>query len=432
MRMLARGAIGLALTLGALLLAVTAGLSLREAREQRAAVAPRAPAERVYTVAVATLERVTATPEIAAYGQLRAWRTAQVSAPVGGRIAWLSPDWRDGARVRAGAEIARIDPADYSARVEDAEVALEEARADAAEARQSVRSAQVELDAARTQRDLRAASLERQKMLAGRGVASAAVVDDAELALSAAAQAAASREQALLTAELRIGRADLAVRRAGLTLAEAERRLAETVVRAPFDGLVTAAAAAVGDMAQANQPLGALIDPAALEAALRVSGPEFGRLLDAGGALIAAPVTIRLELGARVKEVTGALDRADATAGDGAGRLVFARLDVGADTALRSGDFVAARIAEPALSGVAVAPAAAVSEDGRILIVGPDDRLQEVVVSVLRREGDRVILADAPIGAVYVAARSPQLGPGLRVRPVGEGPAISAASERQG
>jgi len=37
-------------------------------------------------------------------------------------------------------------------------------------------------------------------------------------------------------------------------------------------------------------------------------------------------------------------------------------------------------------------------------------------VRILRRDGDSLIVADAPFGATYVTARAPQLGPGLKVR----------------
>jgi len=417
MRFVLRGLGGLTLLALGVALAALGALSLMRSIEGREAAAPRAAEERGVAVATAVLERVTAHPVIEAFGEIRSWRTLRVSAQASGRIVALAAQFRDGGRVRAGETLVGIDPADYAARVEDAEVALAEAQADAAEARQSVRSAEVELESAQTQRALRTSTLERQKALAGRGVASASVVDEAELALAAVEQVVASREQAVLTARLRIDRADLAVRRAALTLDEARRRLAETEVVAPFDGLLAEVSATLGDIATANQALASLIDPTALEAAVTLSSAEFSRLLGSDGALMRLPVMVTLALDDQPLSVSGALDRADAATGEGrAGRVVHVRLDLGPDTVLRAGDFVTARINEPPLEGVAVIPAAAATEDGRILIVDGEGRLREAAVRILRRDGDNLIVADAPFGATYVTARAPQLGPGLKVR----------------
>src|SRR5690606_34075955 len=78
---------------------------------------------------------------------------------------------------------------------------------------------------------------------------------------------------------------------------------------------------------------------------------------------------------------------------------------------------------EPQLTGVAAAPATAVSAEGRMLLVDAADRLEGTEVTVLRRQDDRVIVADAPFGRSYVTARQPALGTGIRVRPVQPGTA---------
>ncbi len=432
MRFVLRGLSGLALVALGVALAGLGALSLMRSLEGREAAVSRPAEERSVAVATATLDKVTAHPGIEAFGEIRSWRTLRVSAQASGRLVELAPAFRDGARVAAGTLLARIDPQDYRAKVQDAEVALAEAQADAAEARQSVRSAQTELDSAHTQRTLRAATLERQRSLAGRGVAAASAVDEAELALAAMEQAVASRAQAVLTARLRIDRADLAVQRQTLTLEEARRRLAETDIVAPFDGLLSEVSATLGDVATANQPLAALIDPTALEAAITLSSAEFARLLDDNGVLRRLPATVTLDLDDQPLSVRGVLDRADAATGAGrAGRIVHVRLDLDPGTVLRAGDFVTARIAEPPLEGVGVIPAAAATEDGRILIVDGGGRLREATVRILRRDGDSLIVADAPFGETYVTARAPQLGPGLKVRrPVGasgDPAAVSAA-----
>ncbi len=421
MRFLIRGLSGLGLF--ALAATLVGAAALRFAAELRddPAAETRADAERVVSVPVATLTRETVRPEIEAYGVVRSWRTLELRAPSPGRIVEIAESFRDGAEARAGDLLARIDPADYEAAVADAEAAVAEAQADEKEARQAVLSARIERESAETQRALRAATLERQRGLARRGVASTTTVDEAELALAAAEQTVASRGQAVVAAELRVERAELAVRRARLALGEARRVLADTRIVAPFDGLVTDVVANLGEIAATNEALGALIDPTALEVAFRVSNAEFARLIGDDGALARLPATIRLPFGARSIEARATLDRSGAVIGAGrTGRELFARLEAEDGLWLRPDAFVTVSLREPPLADVAAIPAAAATEDGRILLL-EDGRLREVRVAILRRERDRLIVGDAPFGATYVTARGPQLGPGLKARAIGPG-----------
>jgi multidrug efflux pump subunit AcrA (membrane-fusion protein) len=417
MRFVLRGLSGLGLIVLAATLAVMAALQLAETLREPSAAARQAPQERVYVVSTAVLERVTARPVIETHGTVRSWRTLDLRAAVAGRVVGMAERFRDGARVGRGDVLLRIDPADFETRVAEAEAALAEARADVDEAEQAVTAAEIERQAAETQRALRAASLARQRDLAARGVVSGTAVEEAELALAAARQAVAGQGQAVVAAGLRVQRAAIAVRRADLALAEAQRDLADTVIRAPFDGVIAEAGAGLGDLVAVNESVGLLIDPIALEVAFRVTNTQHARLLEADGSLRPLPVTVMLPVGDVAQVVTGRLDRPGARVGAGrTGRELFARLDPKPDLPLKPDDFVTVRLQEPPLADVAVVPAAAVSEAGDLLVLGPDDRLAVVAVTVLRREGDRAILADVPFGATYVTERSPQLAPGLRAR----------------
>ena len=221
-----------------------------------------------------------------------------------------------------------------------------------------------------------------------------------------------------------------AVQRARISLAEAERSLAETVIRAEFTGRLNGVAAVVaGGQVSSNERLGEVIDPTALEVTFRLSTAQYARLLDDAGALQPAKVTVFLEVAGADIAAEGRVVRTGAAGAEaGGGRLVYAALDV--TRGLRPGDFVTLRIAEPALDGVADLPATALDADGRVLALGADDRLEEVVVDVLRRQGDRVIVAPgALVGREIVAERSPLIGAGIKVRPVRPGDLTEARAE---
>jgi hypothetical protein len=76
-------------------------------------------------------------------------------------------------------------------------------------------------------------------------------------------------------------------------------------------------------------------------------------------------------------------------------------------------------VEEPPLAGVARLPATALGSDGRVLVLGEENRLEAAEVSLLRRQGDDVLVSIPPdlAGREVVATRTPVLGEGIRVNP---------------
>jgi hypothetical protein len=419
----------LAMTLG--MLALAAG-SIRQAIAVRyAEQAARPPAgERVFAVNTVRLEPVTARPVLTAYGDLQSARQLELRAATGGTLVELAPGFRDGGRVDEGETLFRIDPAEAATALALAESDLAAAAAEEAEARVGLTLAREELAAAAHQRDLRAQALARAEDLQGRGVGSVANNEAAELALSTAEQVLTGRRLARAQAEARIERSEIARTRAGIARDEAARVLADTEEAAPFAGMLAEVNAVPGRLVSANEKLGLLIDPTALEVAFRVTSAEFARLADSAGALLPLAVRASLDVDGIAVSLHGRIDRAGAAVGAGqTGRLIYARLDADRPGLLRPGDFLTVRVEEPALQGVAVLPATAVGPAASILVLDAGSRLEEVPVEVLRRQGDEVIVAGAPFGRDYVTERQPQLGPGVRVRPVSPDDAAAAAPE---
>ncbi len=114
----------------------------------------------------------------------------------------------------------------------------------------------------------------------------------------------------------------------------------------------------------------------------------------------------------------GTLSRAGAAVGDGqTGRLLFATLD--SAPGFRPGDFVTVRIAEPALDRVARLPASALNAANEVLVLTEEERLEAVPVTLIRRQGDDVLVrAHGMAGRTVVAERTPLLGAGIKVRPL--------------
>lgn len=429
MRFLRRSLTGLFLLSVTLGLLAYAGVQVRDAVQERMAQEPRSfeQRERVFAVNVVTAELETITPVLTAFGQIESRRSLELRAPVGGRVIDIAPDFVEGGTVTAGQTLVRLDPSDAESVLQRIQSDIEDARAEQREAERALVLAQDELAAAQEQADLRERAFQRQRDLQDRGVGTAAMVEEAELAAAQARQSVLSRRQAVAQAEARIDQATTRLSREIIAEAEAQRRLDDTVITADFSGRLAEVSVVRGRLVSSNEQLARLIDPDALEVSFRVSTQQFARLLDNNGALSKADVTVVLDVFGTNLTATGTLSRAGAAVGDGqTGRLLFATLDSAAG--FRPGDFVTVRIDEPPLDRVARLPATALNAASEVLVLADEDRLEVIEVDLLRRQGDDVLVRSRALqGRDVVAERTPLLGAGIKVRPLR--PADSAEPE---
>jgi len=430
MRFLRRSLTGLfllGLTLGLL---VVAGRTVIDAVGERLGAEPRGfPArERVVSVDTVPYLPETIVPTLSTFGELRAARELDLRASATGTVLSLSDAFVEGGRVAAGATLLTLDPTEADAARDRVRADLADAEAATRDADRALTLARDELAAAVRQAELREGALSRQRDLQDRGIGTAPEIEAAELAASAADQAVLARRQAVASAEAQIDRAASTLARAELDLAQAMRDRADTVVTAPFAGVLAQVSVATGARVTANETLARLIDPATLEVTFRLSTAQYARLAQEGG-VIGAPVSVALDADVTA---TGTVTRESAEVGEGqTGRLIFARLE---DTGgLRPGDFVTVALTEPPLAGVARLPASALGPDGTVLTLAGDDRLRADPVTLLRRQGDDVIVrADALDGAQVVATRTPLLGAGIKVALIGAAPDDGSADAAPG
>lgn len=435
MRFLTRSLAGvflLCLTLG--LLAMAGGTVFRALQQTEEDERRGNGREREFAVYVDTLTLDEATPIITAYGEVASGRTLEIRAATAGRVEDLNAAFRDGGSVNRGELLVQLDPADARAALDLARADLRQAQAQAIEAVTTLELALQDLAAAEQTRDLRVQAFDRQTAIRDRGAGTGAAVELAEVTLAQAAQAVVQRRQALAQAEAQASLSDISVERARIAVREAERALDDTRIIAPFDGLLTGTTAVPGGQVSSNEKIGSLIDTGALEVAFRISNADYARLIAREAALGDIEIRATLPLEEFPIEVSGHIDRVGAEVGTGqTGRLLYAALDGAGAEALRPGDFLVVDILEPPLLQVAVIPATAASAEGEILLLAEDDRLEAAKVRILRRQGDALIVADAPEGRIYVRERQPQLGPGVKVRAIesrsadGDGPQAAAA-----
>ncbi|MAM62108.1 HlyD family efflux transporter periplasmic adaptor subunit [Maritimibacter sp. UBA3975] len=373
--------------------------------------------ERVYSVNVVTVTGGTVAPVLEAFGEVQSRRTLEIRARTGGTVVELGDNFIEGGRVEQGQMLVTIDPTDLEDAVSLARADLAEAEAEVSDAEAALILEQDDLASARRQYELRQTAVSRQQDLLDRGVGLAAELENARLSESSAEQAVLAARSNVNAARARVSSSEIALERARIALNEAERRLAEATITAEFTGALADVAALQGRLVTANEQLATLVDPDALEVSFRLSTAQYARLLDGDGDLVPADVTASLDLSGFNLVATGTIARESAAVGDGqTGRLIFATLS--SAPGFRPGDFVTVTIREPEITGVAELPASAVSSSGTVLVLGDEDRLEEVTVTVARRQGDTVLIEAAQLeGREVVEERTPTLGAGIRVRP---------------
>ncbi|MEM6694865.1 MAG: HlyD family efflux transporter periplasmic adaptor subunit [Pseudomonadota bacterium] len=378
----------------------------------------RPPRERVFSVNVVTYEPCQVTPVLTSFGEVRSRRTFEVHATAPGIVTRLNSRFEEGGVIEAGQLMVQIDPTDAESALAVAKTDLSEAELEVSDATRALELAEIDLEAAIEQSDLRVQALNRQQSLNRQGIGTEAAEEAAALAASSARQFVISKEQELAAAKARLHQAENRLQRVTIEVAEADRALAETRVVAPFTGTLSGVTLVEGRLVQNNEKLADLVDPARLEVSFRVSTAEYARLLDQAGQLRAAPITVTLDVLGADLVAEGVITRESAQVGDGqTGRVIFA--EISAPGGFRPGDFVTVEVTEEPLEQVATLPAAALGAGDNILVLGEEDRLEAVDVTLLRRQGDMVLVRASGLdGRLVVAEQSPLIGAGIKVRPI--------------
>lgn len=369
------------LVLVALLLgAVVIGMALRDSAE----VAPRGrePAARQAAEpagARAALTVTAVTPQwsewpqvLPANGNIAAWQEAVIGAEIGNlRLTEVRVNVGD--RVKRGEVLARIADDTVTAELAEATAALTEAEAMLAEAR---------------------ANGDRARQFQATGFLSAQQITQ------------------YLTAE-KTALARLNAARARLQ--SARLRLAQTVVRAPDDGVISARAATVGSMTQPGQELFRLIRGGRLEWRAEVSAPDLGRLQPGVTATLSAPDGTRVQ--GRVRMVAPTVDPQTLNG------LVYVDLQVaGTGDALRAGSFARGEFELGRARVLSLPQSAVLLREGFAYVFRLDaqDRVAETKVSAGQRMGDRIEIVDGIAESTRVVASGVGfLADGDRVRVVG-------------
>jgi multidrug efflux pump subunit AcrA (membrane-fusion protein) len=176
-----------------------------------------------------------------------------------------------------------------------------------------------------------------------------------------------------------------------------------------------------------------------MDAVFTLSDSQYGRLLlDAakgGEPLVGRPVEIIWRLGRKAIRYKARIERVAARIASGSGGVaVHARLeDAQNPMPIRSGTFVEVLVPDRLYRHVARLPQSALYGGDHVFVIGPDDRLERRRVELLAHDGGDVLLrGELRVGERVVVSRLSTIGPGLKVREIGEkkGKGARPAGER--
>ncbi|NRG19653.1 HlyD family efflux transporter periplasmic adaptor subunit [Rhizobiales bacterium] len=373
--------------------------------------------ETEYVVDMAPVQIADHAPVLNLYGEIVAARTVDLRALVAGEIVYNSENLKAGGFVAKGEELVRIDRFDYEGALVEAKANLAEARARQVENQGLIATERDNLERAQEQLEFARKDFDRAKQLLESGALTQRTVEERELLLSQRRQAVEQRRNAVAVAEAKVEQQAAALDRLEWRVREAERNLADTVLKAPFGGIVRTEAAGVGRLVGVNDVVATLYDRDDLEVRLTLSDNQYGRIVADAGTVIGRPVKVVWYIGREPVVYRATIDRVGADVALARGGVdAYAKVTMeDGKTPLRPGAFVEARLADQTYHDTARIPEAALYGADHVFVV-VDGRTERRDVEVLAfDESHLIVKGDLRDGDVIVATRIAEAGEGLKV-----------------
>jgi RND family efflux transporter MFP subunit len=338
-----------------------------------------------------------------ASGYIVARRQATVASKLIGRVVEVSIE--EGQRVEKDQIIGRLDDSNYRA-------ALDQARAQLAQAEANLRASQIAYEDAKP-------IFQRNEQQMKAGVISAQTFDAARATFNAA-------------------EADLAVRTRGVALARAglevaQRNLDDTIVRAPFAGVVTVKAAQAGEIVSPSSAgggytrtgIGTIVDMNSLEVEVDVSENFINRVHPDQPATVKLNAYPDWEIPAHVIAIIPTADRSKATVKvrvgfqQGDPRVLP---DMGARVSfLSEGTKDANNSTQRAVAAVMIPPEAVQpnGDTGTVFIINGNDTVERRVVRLGARTSEgQLVLSGLPGGTRVASSNLSALSDGAKIHVV--------------
>lgn len=223
-----------------------------------------------------------------------AYMTADIAAiapKIQGYVADI--DFKENQRVKAGDVLLRLDDGDYRIALEQAEAAiasqnqtLNRIEAQEVAAKASVQQAEAQKQALAATAKNAKSTADRARSLLATKFAAQSQVDDADAALAAANANLAGADAQIAAANANVdvlkaqyNEAASQLRTLELNVAQAKRNLDQTVLRAPYDGIVGNRAVEKGDLVSPGQKLAAIVPVHSLYVEANLKETQLGKVV---------------------------------------------------------------------------------------------------------------------------------------------------------
>ena len=314
------------------------------------------PREESWNVTVHEVSYGQTVPEFTSFGEVMAARNIFLRALVAGEVISVSDALHEGAFIKKGAELLSIDQFEY-------ENALGEAKAQLVSSQASLKMSRQDY--------------ERAQKLFEKGTVALRYLDE--------------RKTDLTVKKAAVDRLKIVVRRA-------QRNLDNTKVVAPFDAYVSNVTVDEGRLVNPNDHIARLSDASSYEIRFNLSDSEYGSLLSTQSDIVGQPVYALWKIGNKELPFEGKVKYVGATIDTSIrGVDVIADVTSVGTAPIRGGAFVEVVMQGNTFDNVASLPEDALfenNENGEIVYVITNNRLEARPVKSVMRAGGRVLITD--------------------------------------
>ena len=349
-------------------------------------VKTQVPEEQIWIVKSVSVKQADAQPLEQAFGTVVAAREAHLRFGIAGEVDLVSDKLRNGADVRTGDILARLD-------TERLQLALDTVAV-------QIRAETIQIQEYTAQLALRQRMAERARSLFDKAVGSQAELDGAELAVSQASNQLAMAKSRL--AELKVSQR------------RHRKNLEDAVLKVPFDGSLSGVDLALGNQVSNAYLVATLTDLSSLEVSFVVPADIYANVSNLIGQKVALSWSSE---GSVVSETMATITRAEVVVDrtEGGGRL-YAELPDDAARSVPPGAFVEVSYSGRILEGAYELPEEALVGQNEVFAIEQGRAKQRQVVLLHRSLGRIWVRGDLKTGDEIIATRVPGIGNGLRVR----------------
>ncbi|MEM7068751.1 MAG: efflux RND transporter periplasmic adaptor subunit [Pseudomonadota bacterium] len=378
----------------------------------------RPPFKTVYTVERVTVQKGEFQPSLTVYGEVQAAKSVELRSLVAGKVVWVNPELKTGARVEKGEELFKIDQFSFEKELATAKANHSEtlARISENEARIGIEKSRI----SRTQDQLKLAEndLERITSLSKNGTATAKQVEDRAFIVSQRKQALEQSELNLVAEGARLEQQKAILSRHQWAINQAERNLKDTVFLAPSSGIVNEKSVAIGRLLGANDMAISMYEADRLEVRATLTDQRFGRIQSDDTGLIGRPVKMIWSVGGEEHQYEAVIERITARIESSRGgvEVIAAISDALEDSALRPGAFVELIVPDKKFSNHFRVPETAIYDNDTVYVIR-DGVLESRQIVIHAHDGNHTIInGNIADGDEVLITRIAEISNGIRVK----------------